>query len=53
MEGGGGGGVLGEGVRQLRGQAAIMMCGCDGGCYSGYASLKSIYAWIRVMSHRF
>jgi hypothetical protein len=45
--------VVGEGVGQWRGQAAIMMCGCDGGWYGGDASLKSAFVWIRAVDHGF
>jgi len=40
--------IVDEGVGQWGGQAAIMMCGCDGGWYGGDASLKSVFAWIRI-----
>ncbi len=48
-----GGVVVGEGVGQWGGQAAIMMCSCDGGWYGGDASLKSIFAQIRAVNHGF
>ncbi len=36
-------------------QAAIIMCGCDGGWYSGDASLscRSVFAWIRAVNQGF
>jgi hypothetical protein len=31
----------------------MMMCGCDGGWYGGDESLKSVFARIRAVNHRF
>ncbi len=46
--------VVGKGVGQWGGQAAIMMCGCDGGWYGGGdASLKGVFGWIRAVNHGF
>jgi hypothetical protein len=45
--------VVGKGVGQWGGQATIMMCGCDGGWYGGDGSLKSVFARIRAVNHRF
>ena len=43
--------VIGKGVGQRGGQAAIMMCGCDGGWNGGDASLKSVFEWIWAINH--
>ena len=43
MRGGEGRVVIGKGVGQRGGQAAIMMCSCDGGWNGGDGSLKSVF----------
>ncbi len=43
--------VVSKGVGQWGGQAAIMMCGCDGGWYSGDVSLTSVFVWIQAVNH--
>jgi hypothetical protein len=45
--------VVGKGAGQRGGQAAIMMCGCDGGWNGGDGFLKSVFEWIRAMNHGF
>ena len=44
--GGEGGVVIGKGVGQRGVQAAIMMCGCDGGKNGGGVSLKCVFEQI-------
>ena len=44
--------VVGEGVGQWEGQAATMICGCDGGWHGGDASLKSVFVRIRAVKLR-
>ena len=45
--------VIGKGVGKRGGQAAIMMCGCDGGWIGGDGSLKSIFECIWAANHGF
>ena len=45
--------VISKGVGHWRGQATIMMCGCDGGWNGGDRSLKSFFEQIRATNHGF
>jgi hypothetical protein len=45
--------VIRKSVGQWRGQAAIMMCGCDGGWNGGDGSLKSVFEQMQAMNHKF
>ena len=53
MHGGEGRVVIGKGVGQRGGQAAIMMCSCDGGWNGGDDSFKSVFERIWAVTMDF